>query len=134
MEQTNSWWQLLLAILGSLGGLEFFKWLINRKANSRIALAEAESAEFHTLQETVQFLQAQLQEKEERFANQTERLRKTQDDLFKEREARHKAELELALKRCDDNDCPFRMPPNAYTPPKTGLTKEQYHSQKLLPQ
>ena len=133
MEQTNSWWQSFLAILGGLGGLEFFKWLFNRKANSRIALAEAESAEFHTLQETVQFLQTQLQEKEERFANQTERLRKTQDDLFKEREARHKAELELALKRCDDDECPFRQPPNAHTPPKSGLTKEQYHSQKLLP-
>lgn len=132
MEQTNSWWQSFLAILGGLGGLEFFKWLFNRKANSRIALAEAESAEFHTLKETLQFLQTQLQEKEERFANQTERLRKTQDDLFKEREARHNAELELTLKRCDDADCPFRQPPNALTPPKTGQTKEQYHSRKLL--
>lgn len=124
------WWESLIAILGALGGVETIKYLMNRKSNSRIALAEAESAEFHTLQETVQFLQSQLQEKEERFANQTERLRRTQDDLFKEREARHNAELELALKRCDDNDCPFRQPPNAYTPPKPGTTKEDYHNQK----
>lgn len=132
MEQATTWWQVLVAILGAMGGLECVKWFFNRKANSRIVLAEAESAEFHTLQETVQFLQAQLQEKEERFANQTDRLRKTQDDLFTEREARHNAELELALKRCDDKECPFRQPPNAHTPPKTGLTKEQYHSQKSL--
>lgn len=126
------WWETLIAIIGALGGFETIKYFLNRRTNSRIALAEAESAEFHTLQETVQFLQSQLQEKEERFANQTDRLRKTQDDLFAEREARHAAELELALKRCDDHLCPFRQPPNALTPPQEGLTKEQYHAQKLL--
>lgn len=129
-----SWWQTPVVILGALGGFEFIKWVFNRKTDSRLAVAAAQSAEFHTLQETVQFLQSQLQEKEERFANQTERLRKTQDDLFSEREARHNAELELAMKRCDDNDCPFRRPPNAQTPPKPGMTRVEYHSQKLLPQ
>lgn len=134
METTMSWWQTPVVILGALGGFEFIKWVFNRKTDSRLAVAAAQSAEFHTLQETVQFLQSQLQEKEERFANQTERLRKTQDDLFSEREARHNAELELAMKRCDDNDCPFRRPPNAQTPPKPGMTRVEYHSQKLLPQ
>lgn len=128
MELTATWWQALIAIVGGFGGLEFIKWLFNRKTNTRIAIAAAESAEFHTLQETVQFLQTQLREKEERFANQTDRLRRTQDDLFKEREARHRAELELALRRCDEDDCPFRQPPNAYTPPRPGLTIEQYHA------
>lgn len=134
METTMSWWQTPVVIIGALGGFEFIKWVFNRKTDSRLAVAAAQSAEFHTLQETVQFLQSQLQEKEERFANQTERLRKTQDDLFSEREARHNAELELAMKRCDDNDCPFRRPPNAQTPPKPGMTRVEYHSQKLLPQ
>lgn len=128
MELTATWWQALIAIVGGFGGLEFIKWLFNRKTNTRIAIAAAESAEFHTLQETIQFLQKQLQEKEERFANQTDRLRRTQDDLFKEREARHLAELELALRRCDDDACPFRQPPNAHTPPRPGLTIEQYHA------
>lgn len=126
-------WETAIAILASLGGLEFIKWLFNRKASSRLALAEAESAEFHTLQETVQFLQTQLQEKEERFASQTDRLRRCQDDLFGEREARHKAELELALKRCEEQDCPFRQPPNANTPPRKGLTKEEYYAKLLTP-
>lgn len=144
MEQTNSWWQLLLAILGSLGGLEFFKWLINRKANSRIALAEAESAEFHHLQETNEWLQKQLQAKEERFAEQTLLVRKQNTEILDlttrmaEKDIAHAKEvaelrIELAKVRCDDDDCPFRRPPNAQTPPKPGITKEQYHSQKLLP-
>lgn len=126
------WWESIIAIITALGGIETVKFFLNRKTNSRIALAEAQAAEFHTLQETVVFLQHQLQEKEERFANQTDRLRSTQDDLFKERELRHKAELELALKRCDDQYCPFRRPPNAHTPPHPGVTKEEYHQQKLL--
>lgn len=124
--------EIIMTIIGGLGGLEFVKWLFNRKTNSRIAIAEAESAEFHTLQETVQFLQTQLKEKEERFAGQTERLRRIQDDLFSEREKRHAAELELALKRCDDEECPWRKPPNAKTKPRKGLNKEQYHEQKQL--
>lgn len=112
--------------------MEFIKWLFNRKANSRLAIAEAESAEFHTLQETVVFLQEQLKEKEERFAKQTERLRATQDELYLSRKAEYEAKLELAEVRCDDAECPFRQPPNAYTKPRKGLTKEQYHDQKLL--
>lgn len=131
---TTSWWQVFVAVFGSIGGFEFIKWLFNRKTNSRLAIAEAESKEFHLLQETNEFLQKQLQMKEERFVEQTERLRKTQDDLFKERESRYAAELELAVKKCEDQGCPFRMPPNAQTPPKPGLTREQYHTQKQLKQ
>lgn len=132
MDTTTSWWQILIAILGSIGGFEFVKWLFNRKTDSRLAVAAAESAEFHTLQETNEFLQKQLQFKEERFVEQTERLRRTQDDLFNEREARYAAELELAVKKCEDQSCPFRMPPNAQTPPMPGLSREEYHKQKLL--
>lgn len=129
MEMTTLW-QTLIAILGSLGGLEFVKWVYNRKTNSRLADAEADGAEFRNLQATTEFLQAQLQAKEERFADQTARLRQIQDDLFSERERRHEAEMQLALKRCDDQECPFRLPPNAYTPPRKGQTRDQYHESK----
>ena len=76
MEQATTWWQVLIAILTALGGLECVKWFFNRKTNSRIAIAEAESAEFHHLQETNEWLQKQLQAKEERFAEQTQLVRK----------------------------------------------------------
>lgn len=124
--------EIILSLVGGLGGLEFIKWLFNRKANTRLAIAEAESAEFHTIQETVNFLQGQLQEKEERFAKQTERLRSTQDELYRSKEAEYAAKLELAQLRCDDKECPFRQPPNAHTKPRKGLTKEQYHDRKQL--
>lgn len=132
--ESNSWWQILVTVVGSFGGLEFIKWLFNRKTNSRIAIAEAETAEFHTLQETNEYLQRQLQMKEERFVEQTNRLRTTQDELFKAKEAEYSALLELAQKKCEDQECPFRRPPNAYTPPMPGLTREEYHTQKLLRQ
>lgn len=144
MEQATTWWQVLIAIAGAFGGLEFFKWFFNRRTNSRIAIAEAESAEFHHLQETNEWLQKQLQAKEERFAEQTQLVRKQNTeilDLCKEMAQRDLAnekaiaslQLELERKKCEDLACPFRLPPNAHTPPKAGLTKEQYHSQKLLP-
>lgn len=125
--------QVFGSVLGALGGFEFIRWFCNRKTNSRIAIAEAESAEFKTLQETNEFLQKQLHLKEERFVEQTNRLRSTQDELFKAKEQEYEARLELALKKCEDQDCPFRRPPNAQTPPKPGATKEQFHNQRLLP-
>lgn len=141
MEQT-AWWQVLVTIIGAFGGLEFVKWLFNRKTNARIAIAEAESAEFHHLQETNEWLQKQLQAKEERFAEQTQLVRRQNTeilDLYKEiaqKDLTHAKEiaaleLELARKRCDDMPCPFREPPTASTQPKPGLTKEQYHKQKF---
>lgn len=137
MEQTT-WWQVSAVIIGALGGFEFIKWLFTRKRTAR-------TDEFKLLRETNEFLQKQLQAKEERFAEQTQLVRKQNTEILEmttkmaEMEIRHeqeKAELkiELVKVRCNDEDCPFRRPPNSHTPPKPGMTKEQYHSQKLLPQ
>ena len=145
MEQTTTWRQVLITIAGAFGGLELVKWFFNRKTTSRIAIAEAESAEFHHLQETNEWLQKQLQAKEERFAEQTQLVRKQNTEILDlttrmaEKDLAHAKEkaaleLELAQKKCEDSDCPFRRPPNAHTPPRPGLTKEQYHSSKLSPQ
>lgn len=136
------WWEIVVTILGALGGFEFVKWIFNRKTNSRIALAEAESKEFHTLQETNEWLQKQLQLKEERFAEQTQLVRKQNTEILDltrkvaELEITHAQEvaelrIELAEVRCNDEHCPFREPPNSKTPPHPGLTKEQYHAAKI---
>lgn len=124
--------EIIISILGALGGFEFVKWLFTHKAASRVAEAQADNAEFKTLQETIVFLQEQLKEKEERFAKQTTALRELQTEVFTEKDTRHKAELELALKRCNDQMCPFRQPPNAYTPIPAGLTIEEYQKHKHL--
>lgn len=131
--EITSWWQILVSVIGGLGGLEFIKWLFNRKANSRIKIAEAGSAEFHTLQETVQFLQEQLQSKEEKFAEQTALVRQLNRELLTAERAIAEKDVELVQKKCEDLPCPFRKPPNALTQPKPGVTKEQYQEAKLLP-
>lgn len=128
----------IIAILGGIGGLEFIKWLFTRKRAAR-------SDEFGLLRETNEFLQTQQLEKEKRFAEQTQVLRATQRDLLEttKREAdsgiAHAREIaalnvELARVRCEDTDCPFRLPPNANTPPKKGQTKEIYQNSKAKKQ
>lgn len=135
------WYEILVLILGALGGFEFVKWLwgqfFNRKNNARIADSEADASEFHVLQEQVLFMQEQLKEKEVRFAEQTQLVRKLNTEVLDLTTKLAKAEIEHAKKiaeyeillaqvKCLDKDCPFRLPPNAFTPPKKGLTKEEY--------
>lgn len=103
-----------MTILGALGGLEFFKWLFNRKTLARRAEAEADGAEFAVLKEQIVFMQEQLLKKEERFDDQTSRLRECQEREFKLMSELNKANLELALKRCDIKKCSNRQPPNGY--------------------
>lgn len=130
MENSLTWWQVVIAVAGAFGGLEGVKWLFNRKTDSRIALAQAESTEFHTLQETNDWLQKQLQLKEERFAEQTQLVRKQNIEILELYKEKAALELELAQKKCEDMECPFRRPPCALTPPKPGISKTDYHQQK----
>lgn len=125
-------WDVIAALMGALGGIELLKWLFPRKSGVRKEQAEAKAAEFATLQDMIIFLQQQLKEKEERFADQTLKLRKTIDELFAAKAETSEAKIELAIKKCEDKDCPFREPPTAYTKPKPGITKEQYHARKAL--
>ena len=66
------------------------------------------------LREYNEFLQKQLSEKEQRFVEQTDRLRKVQDELFTLKEANSDLKLELALKRCERKKCGDREPQNGY--------------------
>ena len=59
-------------------------------------------------------LQKQLSEKEQRFVEQTDRLRKAQDELFTLKETNSDLKLELALKRCERKKCGDREPQNGY--------------------
>ena len=112
----------------AIGGWEFIKYMLNIRTNKRKerseadkakaeadkAEAEANSADFSVLRETVEFLQQQLKEKEERFASQTDRLRKVQDDYFTLLQEKAKADLELQRFRCVRPKCAQREPQNGY--------------------
>lgn len=108
----------ILAIVGTLGGFEAFRWGVNfytnRKTNARIEDARADGEEFKALREYNEFLQKQLSDKEERFVEQTGRLRQVQDELFTLKEDHSNLKLELALKRCEKKKCGEREPQNGY--------------------
>lgn len=114
-------WEIVITLIGSLGGLEFLKYILNRKSNKRITESEADKKEteadtdeFHLLKETIEFLQEQLRQKEERFADQTDRLRKSQEREFELMKENTDLKLELANKRCERKRCGQREPQNGY--------------------
>ena len=154
-------WEIISTIIGTILGsqavAEIVRWIKNRKMplsdiaseffvpedmDTSIEEAHADSEEFNSLRETIQFLQEQLKGKEERFAEQTNIVRNLNTEVIQlTREkadvelayARYKADTELELEkvRCEDKPCPWRRPPNAYTEPKPqGKTKEDYHNEK----
>lgn len=145
---------VLMPILTLLvgGGLATF---ITIKATKRTANANADQAEvqaraeeFHLLKEQIELnqqqnldltklnlrLAEQLKDAEGRHVEQTELLRQTQknlaqanEDIIKLTTENGELRVELAKKKCEDSSCPFRQPPNANTPPRPDMTKEEYH-------
>lgn len=120
--------QTLIAILGAMGGWELVKWLLTRRANRKIATANAdqaeiltEEAEFVYLRKRIEFCEQQMAEKERRFADQTEVLRQAQRELLDMTIENGKllAEIaalkaERALKLCERRGCKERQPQNDY--------------------
>lgn len=107
-------WQDLVTIIGALGGWEALKYFLNRKQNARIKEAEADINEFHVLKETVEFLQTQLREKEERFAEQTALVRKLNTEVLELTKKNGLLELDLQTYRCIKRKCGDREPQNGY--------------------
>lgn len=102
------------SILGTLGGWESIKYLLNRKTNARILDAQAGSEEFRVLRDTNDFLQQQLKLKEERFAEQTQVVRKQNTEILELTKAKAVVELELQKYKCIVAKCPNRQPQNGY--------------------
>lgn len=108
-------WVMLVTALGGIEGIkQLIKWWMSRKTNARIEDVHADVEEFKALREYNEFLQKQLSVKEQRFVEQTDRLRKAQDELFTLKEANSDLKLELALKRCERKKCGDREPQNGY--------------------
>lgn len=121
MEMTLLNW--VATLVGAMGGLEFVKWLFNRKSAKR-------TDEFHFLKETSEFLQQQIKDKEQRFAEQTQLVRQLNREIIGLERKVGELEVELVEVRCEDASCPFRLPPNAKTPPREGVTKKRYFDQR----
>jgi chromosome segregation ATPase len=102
-----NWIEIIGGVLGTLVGWEGLRYLLNLRTNRR-------KEEFALLKEQLEFCQQQLNEKEERFVSQTERLRHAQDDLFELMKKHAQVELELQKYRCVVPKCQKREPQNGY--------------------
>lgn len=125
MEQTTT---TVVLILGALGGWEFIKYLLNRRAMKRQEVAAADAAEikadtdeYHLLRERLEFSDKQLYEKEQRFNEQTDVLRDTNRQLIEaerkigQLQAENSAlKAERAMKLCERRGCGDRQPQSGY--------------------
>ena len=114
MERLEIIGTVIASVLTACGGWEAIKYLLNKETNKRIAEAEADSVEFSVLRQTVEFLQTQLREKEERFAQQTELVRKLNSEVLELTKEKGKVDLELQTYRCIRKKCGEREPQNGY--------------------
>jgi chromosome segregation ATPase len=126
MEQSwNTFLTTAASVVAGFGGFEAIKWLIFRKKYERSAEAQADTDEFHILREQIEFLQTQLKEKEERFAEQTKLLRTTNSEILEVTEAKNATiltltekisalQLDLQKYRCVVPKCAKRDPQNGY--------------------
>lgn len=104
----------ILTIVTTLGGWEAVKYIMHRKSLARKAEAEADSSEFSVLRETMVFLEQQLKEKEERFAEQTGVVRKLNAENLELTRENAGLKMEKSLKLCERRNCGQREPQSGY--------------------
>lgn len=105
---------IIATIIATLGGWETIKYFLNRKTNKRKAEAEADSVEFTVLRQSVEFLQIQLQNKEKRFAEEIEVVRKLTTENLQLTSENVKLKTERSLKLCERRNCVQREPQSGY--------------------
>ena len=120
--------QIIVTVLGTLGGFELVKWLFTRKssrrverANADVAETNAERDEFSLLRERLEFGERQLLEKEQRFQEQTELVRSLNTQLLEKTVELGRAEARIAsleaertMKLCERRGCCDRIPQSGY--------------------
>lgn len=114
MERLEVIGTVIASVLTAFGGWEAIKYFLNKDTNKRIAEAEADSVEFALLRDTNNFLQEQLQNKEHRFAEQTELVRKLNTEKFDLLQENAQLKLELQRYKCVVKGCTNRDPQNGY--------------------
>ena len=110
--------ETVITIIGALGGLEAIKWLVNLRANRRKAAGEAAecfenvaSKRVKTYEDSIVFLQTQLQDKERQFAELSSKYQESMQRELKLTEQLGCLKLKYRFSRCDRKDCENRKPP-----------------------
>ena len=137
-----NWVDVLVMVLGALGGLEFIKWLFTRKSSGRVAQAQADDAEYEGYQKQIDRYEERLADKDkiiaekdaqlidkerkyhdisDKYHEQTLLLRETNAKLLKKEEecGDKKAKIsellaEKKMKLCERKGCTNRMPQSGY--------------------
>lgn len=109
------------SVIASLGGFELVKWLLNRKSNSRIVEANADSAElkndideFHFLKERIEFKDKQLIEETEHVRQLNKQLLEQTIENGKLRAENRALRAERKMKLCEVRSCHDRKPKSGY--------------------
>lgn len=113
----NEW----LAIIGTLGGFEAIKWVVNfyvnRKTNARKEDASADAMENENERKQVAWLEDRIAQRDAKIDALYIELRQEQAAHLDEIHKRHETELKLKeaeMKRCDVRGCGKRQPPSDY--------------------
>lgn len=151
-----NWESILVIVVGALMGTDIlmrllfpaFRRVDNAKARKEEISADNDKYKQYEerisdLHNTLDRLNIQIDHyierdiaKEERFDNQTMKLRDTQRELLEATRENTKLTrrigelvVEIEKKRCDDMPCPYRLPPNAYSQPLPEMSKTDYIKQ-----
>lgn len=109
----NDWKEILLAfasVVTALGGLEFLKYLLNRKNINRVTAADAFKAEYKSIIEDYRRVRKEVDDAKREISSLNEKV----DELYKQVRSlenerldliKRNAELELALREARHNEC-----------------------------
>lgn len=120
----------LLALIGTLGGLEAIKWVVNfyvnRKTNARKEDAAADAAENENERKQIAWLEERIAQRDAKIDALYIELRHEQQAKLEDIHKRHGIELQLKdaeYNRCEmpDNECHRRIPPRR----RIGFIKEE---------
>ena len=110
--------ETFIAIVGAFGGLEALKWVAGLRTSRKKSAAEAaESVEdviakrVKTYEESLAFLQTQLQEKERQLASLSEKFQESMQRCLDLTRQLGEMKLRYRQSRCDRKDCELRKPP-----------------------
>ena len=117
----NDFVTTICTVVGALGGLEFIKWAFNLGSYKRNQAAKAEVAEIEAdrlgivvMKENIEFLQHQLNLRNEEIAEKNELLRKQNEDILELKSENVMLKTERAMKLCEVRNCSGRKPQSGY--------------------
>lgn len=110
-------WTIIATVIAALGGFEFIKWFVNRKAYARKENASAKEAEDSLHEKQLQRYEDRLKQRDAKVDAIYKELREEQAEkleLIKENNSLQlKIEL-LSFQKCEVRGCSDRRPPSMY--------------------